>query len=227
MLRLTAQFVVFMSDNGAEGASYEAYPVFGAGVTRVVQKCKPPYSPTPSDRQTTITSSKTSASPTASVIMAIIGLKQRQREQARPCPFAGCRLRADDRPSWLYKMFTSQGGIRVPFILHYPPMTQSPGTILEPFTTVMDIMPTILDLAGARHPVHEAGMSVTSTAEYRGHQVFPMRGQSWASWLAGKSEPKNGESPMGWELHGRAAMRLGNYKIVYMRRSSPVPSADE
>ena len=41
-LRQTGEYdnthIIFMSDNGAEGASYEAYPVFGPKVTEHIEK---------------------------------------------------------------------------------------------------------------------------------------------------------------------------------------------
>ena len=85
----------------------------------------------------------------------------------------------------------------------------------------MDLMPTFLDLAGASHPSKDG-----KPAMFHGREVVPMRGKSWRSWMEGKEgdvhEGKGGkEVMMGWELHGRAAYRKGDWKIVYIREYIP------
>lgn len=94
------------------------------------------------------------------------------------------------------------------------------GRIIEPFTTVMDIMPTFLDLAGITHPAQ--GEEI---APYRGRQVFPMRGKSWvpffsathpASMIPSNAIHTDDDPATGWELYGRAALRKGDWKIVWM-----------
>ena len=75
------------------------------------------------------------------------------------------------------------------------------------FTTVMDIAPTVLELAGISHP---------GTA-YRGHDVAPMRGRSLVAYLSGDSEEVHGaDTGTGWELFGRRAIRQGDWKAVYL-----------
>src|SRR5690606_30082795 len=50
-------------------------------------------------------------------------------------------------PSWLYKSFATQGGVRsVAFVAG--PLTRRPGAIGSVFTHVTDIVPTVLDVAG-------------------------------------------------------------------------------
>lgn len=121
-----------------------------------------------------------------------------------------------DRPSRLYKMFPTQGGVRVPFIVHYPPLHKSqrklaPNSTNDTFTTVMDLMPTILDLAGIVHPT-DAGQL------HRGRAVEAMRGKSWKRWIEGAADEVHAEGvPHGWELHGRAGLRIGDWKMIWMR----------
>lgn len=110
-------------------------------------------------------------------------------------------------PSRLFKLFTTEGGVRVPLILNYPPLAAIQGTIDHSFSTVMDIMPTLLDLAGIPHP----------GAIYKGREIVPMRGKSWVQYLQGqKKQIHDDDFVMGWELYGRQAIRQGDYKAVYI-----------
>ncbi|KAI0015739.1 AtsA protein [Xylariomycetidae sp. FL0641] len=109
-------------------------------------------------------------------------------------------------PSKLYKFFTHQGGIRVCALARYPARwARRRGEVSHAYCTIMDILPTILDLAGAAHP---------GTA-YRGRAVEPMLGRSWDAYLRGAASAVHGEDTVtGWEFLGRQALRKGAYKIV-------------
>ena len=112
-------------------------------------------------------------------------------------------------PSRLYKTFTSEGGIRVPLILRYPPLTKSSqqNGIKHEFTTVMDVMPTVLDLAGVKHP----------GSKFRGRDVVPMRGSSWVPYLSNQIQAVHSEDHVtGWELFGRCGIRQGKWKATYI-----------
>ena len=123
-------------------------------------------------------------------------------------------LSGDHSPSRLYKMFTTQGGIHVPCILHYPPSRshgpyETGGCTIQ-FSTVMDIMPTILELAGVHHPA-QGGQK----GQFKGRTVEPMRGRSWCPWLNGEDKRIHQDGQVhGWELHGRAALRIGDWKMI-------------
>ena len=89
----------------------------------------------------------------------------------------------------------------------------------------MDIMPTILDLARIQHPA--ASCSGTQTAPYRDRQVFPLPGKSWVDYFSSPTR-REGEQGiygddwwMGWELHGRASLRKGKWKIVFLDSDTP------
>ena len=113
-------------------------------------------------------------------------------------------------PSRLCKTYTTEGGIRVVGFTHYSPLRRR-GEIGHAFATVMDIAPTMLDLAGATHP---------GTA-YRGREVAPLRGASMLPWLDGQTtEVHSATYATGWELFGRRAIRQDNWKAVYV----PEPS---
>ena len=102
----------------------------------------------------------------------------------------------------LYKGFPSEGGIRVAAFMHFPAGIRGGRIVSEP-VSVEDLAPTILDYAGvARH-----------RGDYRGREVYPMRGRSLSPMLSGASlEPR----PRGVELFGKYALREGNWKLLVM-----------
>ena len=109
-------------------------------------------------------------------------------------------------PSRLYKAYTTEGGVRVPCITRFPSVVTHPS-INTTFGTVMDIAPTILDLAGITHPA----------PHFRDRQVVPMRGASMLPFLKGQVPRIHAEDFVcGWELCGRGAIRKGNWKAVFL-----------
>ena len=180
--------ICFMSDNGAEGASYEATPLIGDDVVEHIRK----YYDNSLDN---------------------IGRKD-------SFVWYGSRwAQAATAPSRLYKMFSTEGGCRVPLIVK-PVMTDQQkdgGRIVDSFCTVMDIVPTILDYAGVRHP----------GTEYKGRKIAPVRGVSWKPFLdalgvagsgtiTGMTAIHGDEKAFGWEIAGSGALRRGRYKITYV-----------
>ena len=104
----------------------------------------------------------------------------------------------------IFKGFTTEGGIRVAAIVHYP-KTVLAGTIYSGMATVMDVLPTILDLAEIEHP-----------QTYQGRDVLPLRGASMLPALTGaRARVHDKDYVMGWELWGRRAIRQGDWKIVW------------
>ncbi|KAF9774485.1 hypothetical protein IL306_007505 [Fusarium sp. DS 682] len=55
-------------------------------------------------------------------------------------------------PSRGFKTWITEGGIRCPCLVRYPPFTRTGGSHTDSFCTVMDVLPTILDLAGVPLP---------------------------------------------------------------------------
>jgi arylsulfatase A-like enzyme len=75
------------------------------------------------------------------------------------------------------------------------------------FATVMDIAPTVLELAGTAHP----------GTTYRGREVAPIRGRSLVPYLSGGTEAvHHADTGTGWELFGRRAIRRGDWKALYL-----------
>lgn len=91
----------------------------------------------------------------------------------------------------------------------------SPNGITHQFATVMDLAPSILEMAGVKHPA----------PTWKGREVVSMRGKSMIPWLRGDASSihENG-AVEGWEMNGRAAIRKGNWKAVYMPSTKAGPS---
>ncbi|KAI1615141.1 arylsulfatase [Exophiala viscosa] len=168
--------ILFMSDNGAEGLLLEAYPVVTENIFDYIDR----YYDNSLDNVGRFNSYVWYGPRWASAATA---------------------------PSRLYKCFSSEGGIRVPFILRYPALTSCRAGKVDPsFATVMDIMPTMLDLAKVSHPGDR----------YRGRAVVPIRGKSWVPYLSGRDQEyiHDEQTVMGWELFDRQALRKGKWKAV-------------
>jgi arylsulfatase len=108
-------------------------------------------------------------------------------------------------PFRLWKSFPTEGGVRVPAIVHWGSSARRGR--LDAVVTVKDVAPTLLELAGARHPA----------PRFEGRAVAALEGRSMRPLLAGESESVHGDSfTMGWELFGRRALRRGSFKIVWL-----------
>ncbi|KAL4790588.1 alkaline-phosphatase-like protein [Aspergillus venezuelensis] len=135
---------------------------------------------------------------------------------------------ASTAPSRLFKCFPSEGGILVPCVVKPPAnsfLQLSPGSFSRPFTTVMDFVPTFLDLAGVSLP--EPSETTRPKTTFRGRSVHAVRGKSWVPFFAeGKSLEENktwaihsSTQPIGWELFARGALRKGDWKIVHFAKA--------
>ncbi|KAF5525332.1 putative sulfatase [Colletotrichum aenigma] len=179
-------FVLFMSDNGAEGVALEAIPMMSGETTfaGVIQKYY--------DNSLNNIGEKSS--------FAWYGARW------------ACAATALSRGS---KCWITEGGIRCPCLIRYPPFQAKDEAITHRFTTVMDILPTILEMAQVQHP----GTS------FRGREVVIPRGKSWVSQLsspdyAAADSTVHGEDVHvhGWELFGLRAIREGKRKAVWLNK---------
>src|ERR1700751_1248626 len=167
--------VIFMSDNGAEGAIVEAMPILGGLIAaQIKQHCDHSLD-------------------NAGAANSFIWYGPRWAQAATA-------------PSRLHKAFTTEGGIRVVGFVTWPGFARQ-NQIGTAFATVMDIAPTVLELAGVAHP---------GTA-YRGREVVPMRGQSLVAYLSGAAAAvHDAGTGTGWELFGRRAIRQGDWKALHL-----------
>jgi arylsulfatase A-like enzyme len=112
---------------------------------------------------------------------------------------------AGSAPFNRFKGFVNEGGARVPaFVLHAA--GTNPVGLDSQYLSVMDIAPTILELAG----VEPAG------PVFRGREVMPIEGRSFASVLVDGSAPVyEADHAFANELHGGRSVRRGQYKLVW------------
>lgn len=112
--------------------------------------------------------------------------------------------RASTGKNRLYKGFTTEGGILVPAFISSP-QGKVKGVFANQFVSAMDVLPTFLELAGAKHPGDR----------YRGAAVFPIKGRSFASLLQDhEAVIHDDDYSMGWELFGQRAIRQGDWKLL-------------
>jgi len=110
---------------------------------------------------------------------------------------------ATSSPHRLYKSYTSEGGIKAPAIVYSSKNRFGTGR-RDALVTVMDVAPTLLELADGRHP----------GTEYRGREVVPMSGVSALAYLSGSADSVYGDAAVGWELYGNRALISGRWKAV-------------
>ncbi|WP_324187660.1 arylsulfatase [Sphingopyxis solisilvae] len=104
-----------------------------------------------------------------------------------------------------YKFSATEGGLRVPLIVTWPGSDQvQAGAIRHGLAHVTDILPTLTELAGV------AGHG----GRWQGKDVEPVTGRSLVPMLSGATDSVHGDTPLGYELSGNAALFRGDYKLV-------------
>jgi len=102
----------------------------------------------------------------------------------------------------LFKGFPTEGGTRTAGIIRVPGV-DAHGKQLDQLVSVKDFAPTLLELAGVKHPGRQ----------YQGREVVPMTGTSFLPLLKGA---RAAERTTGGELFGKRFVRKGDWKLVHM-----------
>jgi arylsulfatase A-like enzyme len=127
----------------------------------------------------------------------------------RPGSFVGYGpewARASTGPLRLMKGHATEGGTRVPAIIKLPHSEQH--WVTAEFASVLDIAPTIYDVAGATYP-----------KSFRDHELNALNGVSMLPYLTSeRNRIHDHDDSMGWELFGRSAFRRGKWKITWIER---------
>jgi len=105
-------------------------------------------------------------------------------------------------PFRYYKNYSYEGGICAPFIVWWPRVIQHGGTINHQPCHFIDIMPTIVELTGAKYP-----------ATFRGEKIVPLQGESLVPAFLGQKLPER-KKPIFWQWAKGKAVRRGRWKAV-------------
>ncbi|MCD6288201.1 MAG: arylsulfatase [Candidatus Hydrogenedentes bacterium] len=104
-------------------------------------------------------------------------------------------------PYRMFKRYAHEGGVHNSFIVHWPRGMAYRNDITGARAHMLDVMPTLLDAAGVKHP-----------AAPNGRDPMPMDGVSFMPVL--KNKPHKGRPPIYWSWsHGQAVMD-GRWKLV-------------
>jgi arylsulfatase len=102
-----------------------------------------------------------------------------------------------------YKGWVAEGGIRNALIVSGPAVKRVKGDINHGVMHAADIMPTLLEIAGASYPKTQGG-----------RELPPLIGKSWVPVLTGKAEsPRTDQDYLAWEIFGNHAVRQGDWKL--------------
>ncbi len=109
-----------------------------------------------------------------------------------------------------YKGWVAEGGIRNALVVSGPAVKRPKGSINRGLMHVADIMPTLLELAGATYPAKTQD----------GRTPPDLIGKSWNRVLAGQAEsPRQEQDYLAWEIFGNRAVRQGDWKIRWQFKS--------
>ena len=118
---------------------------------------------------------------------------------------------ASASPLAYYKFYAGEGGVRVPLIISGGPVSRNSklkGGITDAFIHLTDIMPTILDITGVKHP----------GKNYKGRRIEPLTGKGLLALSLGQTNRVHGDDEsIGYELVGNKALFKGDYKLVLNR----------
>lgn len=107
---------------------------------------------------------------------------------------------AANTPFREHKMWVHEGGIATPLIVSWPVGIKFHGRLIPQVGHVIDLLPTLLEVAGVKYPEAYAGRTLT-----------PLPGKSLALALQGGNI---GDRTLGWEHEGNRAIRIGDWKLV-------------
>ena len=190
-------FVLFMSDNGAEGASYEALPIVGDSIMSHVEK----YYDNSLENIGRGDSFVWYGCRWAQAATAPSRLYKMHSTEG------GCRVPLIVKPPKAAPELTNGATACI----------GGGGLISHAFCSVLDIVPTLLDYAQLKHP----------GTQYKGRPIESINGRSWVQYLSLASHSSarelsisgdihDNDHVMGFEIAGSGALRRGNWKITFV-----------
>lgn len=115
---------------------------------------------------------------------------------------------ARNAPFRFYKQNQFEGGIATPAIVHWPKgLKTAKGAVVHEPAHLVDVLPTLVDIAGAKRP-----------EIWPGRELRPLAGISLRSVLEGKPPGVMGARPPIHLLHDKdRGLRAGDWKLVSFR----------
>jgi arylsulfatase len=100
----------------------------------------------------------------------------------------------------------TEGGLRAAAFVYYPDEVAA-GRVSDAFITMMDVLPTFLDIAGTEHP---------GAGPYRdGRVINAIVGRSAWPHFRGEADAVHGPmDPAGWSNRSSGALIRGTYKVI-------------
>jgi arylsulfatase len=109
---------------------------------------------------------------------------------------------ASNTPLRRYKQNTHGGGIRDPFVMHWPKRIAAKGELRHQFVHASDLVPTLLELVG-----------VTPPAEIAGVPQMPIEGESFVRSIT-DAAARSKTSPQYFEMFGHRGLWHRGWKAV-------------
>jgi len=120
--------------------------------------------------------------------------------------YGACWANTSNTPFRRYKCWVHEGGVATPLIAHWPAgiPARLNGTLVAELTHLLDLMPTCVDLSGAKYP-----------ETYKGNKIIPMEGKSLRPLFEGK--PFKRDNAIYFQHMGNRAVRNGKWKLVSVK----------
>jgi arylsulfatase len=115
---------------------------------------------------------------------------------------------ASNTPLRLHKVWVHEGGISSPLVVHWPAGIRARGELRHDRVHFIDLVPTMLELAGGRRP-----------ETWEGKPVPPPPGQSLAPAFARDGAASH--ECLWWCHSGNRAVRVGDWKLVAEGAAGP------
>ncbi|CAN5728406.1 arylsulfatase [soil metagenome] len=112
---------------------------------------------------------------------------------------------ASNTPFRRHKTWVHEGGISTPLIVHWPAGINAHGELRTDPVHLVDIVPTLLELAGVEKP-----------AEIKGETVPPAPGRSIVASFSGSG--KLTHESLWWQHEENRAIRVGDWKLVALAK---------
>ncbi|MEO1524335.1 MAG: arylsulfatase [Planctomycetota bacterium] len=125
----------------------------------------------------------------------------KQRNLASANSYGEAWANASSTPFRLYKHFAHEGGAATPFFMHWPEKIAAQEDWYREPAQLIDLLPTLMDVAGAEYPT-----------TFNGHKITPPDGLSLRPAFDGRSLGR--EAPIFIEHEKNAFVRHGKWKLV-------------